>query len=129
DDVGDLCGMKAAQSLQRHQQLGRRHVAHEGLDVLPVEDGVAAEVGSAATREQAPQHRLRAAVDAGQVPALVAGGKDQVVRLNDSAFDHVNQVPAEHVRCKQHLAGPALESFGADGVRVQPDTTRLERVD
>ena len=55
--------------------------------------------------------------------------KDQVVRLNDSAFDHVNQVPAEHVRCKQHLAGPALESFGADGVRVQPDTTRLERVD
>jgi len=62
--VCDLGGVQPAQALQRHQKLGRRDMPDERLHVLPIEDGVAAKVGPGPTRNEAPEHRARAAVDA-----------------------------------------------------------------
>ena len=42
DDVRDLRGVKPAEALQWHQELGGRDLADERLHVFPVEDRVAA---------------------------------------------------------------------------------------
>ena len=129
DDVGDLRRVQAAEPLQGHQELGGRHLADERLDVLPIEDDVAAKVGPGAARQQAAQHGLRAAVDAREVPAVGARRQDEVVRLHDPALDHVDEVSPEHVGREQHLAWTALERLGADGVRLQAHGAGLEGFD
>src|SRR5947209_5057426 len=111
DEVRDLRGMQAAQALERHEQLGGRHVSDERLHVFPVEDGVLAKVGPAASRHQPAQHRPRASVNAEQTPAIVDVGQDQVVRLHDAAARDVHQVTAKDVGREQHFGRPSTCSF------------------
>ena len=128
-DVGDLRWVQPAQPLQGHEQLRRRHMPDEWLYVLPIEDHVSPEVGPPATRHEAPQHRLRAAVDAGEVPAIDARRQDQVMGLDDAALGHVDEVAAEHIRRKKDLARTPLESLGAQRVRVETHAAGLEALD
>ncbi len=51
------------------------------------------------------------------------------MRLHDAASRDVDQVAAEHVRGKQHLAGSPLERLRLEGVRVEANRARLELVD
>ena len=129
DDVGDLRGMEAAQALQRHEQLGRRDVTDERLHVSPVEDRVAAQVGAAAPGHEPAQHRLRAAVDALQPPALLRMREHEIVGLHDASARDINQMAAEHVGSKQHLARSALERLRLKCVGVETHRARLELVD
>jgi len=129
DDVRDLRWMEPAQPLQRHQQLGGRDVSDERLHVSPVEDRVTAQVGPAAPGHQPAQHGLRAAVDALEPPALFPVREHEIVRLHDATACDVDEVAAEHVGSKQHLAGSPLERLRLDRVRVEANRARRELVD
>lgn len=86
--------MQPAKALERHEQLGGWNMTHEGLDVLPVENRMAPQVGPASPGHQPAQHGLRAAVDALKPPAVVTLGEDEVVRLDDAPASYVDQMAA-----------------------------------
>jgi len=122
-------GSLAAQTLQRHQQLGGGHVADEGLDVAPVKDRVAAKIWPRTSRHPTPEHRLRASVDPGQSPTVLAGSQDQVVRLHDPTVRYIDEVPTQHIGGQQDLASPSLKRLGAELVGVQADGARFQLCD
>ena len=49
--------------------------------------------------------------------------------LDDPSFDHVDEVPSQHVRRQQHLACSTLEGLGADGVCVEAHAARFQGFD
>ena len=90
DEVCDLCRMQAAQALQRHEQLCGRHVRHERLHVLPVQERMAPEIGAAAARDQPPQPRLRAAIHAQQPPLPLHLRQHKVVGAYEMAAGDID---------------------------------------
>ena len=126
DEVRDLRRMQAAQALEWHQQLRRRHVRHERLHVLPVQERVAPEIGTAAAGDQPPQPGLRAAVHTQEPPLPVHLRQHQIVGAHEMAAGDIDEVPAQHVRRQQHLASAALKLGHVQRADVQLDRVRLQ---
>src|SRR5712692_10771550 len=100
----------------------------ERLHVLPVQDGVLAQVGPAAAWHQPAKHRPRTAVDTEEPPTVVDVPKHEVMRLDDAAAGHVHQVASEDVAGQQHLARPPLECAHVKRAAVEPHLSRSEPV-
>ena len=68
DEVGDLGRMEAGQLPIRDMQPGGRHVGDERFDARPVDEGARRYVASHPSRQQPPQRRPAARVDAHDLP-------------------------------------------------------------
>src|ERR1700694_1080925 len=121
--------MQPAQSLQRHQKPCGRDVGHEWLDVLPVKDGVPAQVGPRPAGDETSKHGARAPIHADELPSILDAGHHEVMRLDDAATSHIHQVAAEHIRHEQDFARTPLKRAGVERVGLQPHLTRSDLLD